>query len=115
MYLLADLLRDLSRWFNYAEIAIWPVIGVVLLVASFRRTGKIRRDYRLAAVVLLAFGPTDFFEASHGNQWWEPWWLLLWKTTCVGALVAILFNAWRRERRQSPVLNQASPDTTDKP
>jgi len=95
---LADLLRNLSLWFNYAEVAIWPVIGVVLLVASFWQSGVVRRDYRLAAMVLFAFGPTDFFEAAHGNQWWSPWWLFLWKAACVVALAAILINAWRRER-----------------
>jgi hypothetical protein len=98
VFLLADALRDLSRWFNYAETALWPAIGAVLLVASFWRTGLVRRDYRLASIALFAFGPTDYFEAAHGNKWWEPWWLLLWKAACVLALLAILINAWRRER-----------------
>ena len=96
---LADALRDLSRWFNYGEVAIWPVMGVVLLAAGFRRAGVVRRDYWLAAAVLIAFGPTDYFEAEHGNEWWHPWWLLLWKAACVVALLAIVGNAWRRERR----------------
>ena len=102
-YALADLLHDLSRWFNYAEVAIWPVMGVVLLAAGFRRAGVVRRDYWLAAAVLIAFGPTDYFEAATGNEWWRPWWLLLWKAACVVALAAILGNAWRRERRANRV------------
>ena len=99
---LADLLRDLSRWFNYAEVAIWPLIGLVLLAASFRRTGLVRRDFRLAALVLFAFGPTDFFEAANGNEWWHPWWLFLWKAACVVALAAILLNAWKRQKASAP-------------
>lgn len=95
---LADFLQDLSRWFNYAEVAIWPVMGVVLLAAGFRRAGVVRRYYWLAAGVLIAFGPTDYFEAANGNEWWHPWWLLLWKAACVVALAAILASAWRRER-----------------
>jgi hypothetical protein len=98
-YPLADVLRDLSQWFNYAEVAIWPAMGLVLLVAGFRRTGVVRRDYWLAAGVLFAFGPTDYFEAANGNEWWRPWWLLLWKAACVTALLAIVVTAWRRERR----------------
>ena len=100
-HVLADFLHDLSRWFNYAEVAIWPVMGVVLFAAGFRRSGFVRRDYWLAAAVLIAFGPTDYFEAATGNEWWRPWWLLLWKAACVVALVAILGNAWLRERRTS--------------
>ncbi|QOV91632.1 hypothetical protein [Humisphaera borealis] len=104
----ADLLRDLSHAFNYAEVAIWPVIGLVLLIASFWRAGAIRRDFRLAAVVLFAFGPTDLVEAAYGDKWWEPWWLLVWKVACVVALAAILFNAWKRERRRKDAVANAS-------
>ena len=94
----ADVIRDLNRWFNYAEVAIWPVMGVVLLAAGFRRTGVVRRDYWLAAAVLVAFGPTDYFEAEHGNEWWHPWWLLLWKAACVITLFTLAVLASRRKR-----------------
>lgn len=85
------------------------MLGVVLLVASFWRTGVVRRDYRLAALVLFAFGPTDLVEARYGNQWWDPWWLLLWKAACVIALLAILLNAWKRQRAQNPNPLQTEP------
>lgn len=105
---LADFLRDLSRWFNYAEVAIWPVIGLGLLIASFWKSGVIRRDFRLAALVLFAFGPTDFVEAAYGDKWWEPWWLLVWKVACVVALASILLNAWKRERKLKATLATAT-------
>lgn len=107
----ADVLRDLSRWYNYCEVAIWPAIGFVLGVAGFRRVGVVRRDFWRAAAVLFAFGPTDYFEAANGNEWWHPWWLFLWKAACVVALVVIVATAWRRERRRS----NRPPDTAPGP
>jgi hypothetical protein len=95
---LADLLRDSAGWYNYAEVVIWPTMGVVLLVASWRRAGAVRRDFRLAGLVLVVFGASDYFEAENGNEWWHPWWLFLWKAACVVALLAVLIGAWRRGR-----------------
>jgi hypothetical protein len=95
---LADALRDLSQAYNYAEVLIWPVMGVVLFAAAARRRGPVRRDFLLAGAVLLAFGASDYAEAENGNRWWEPWWLLLWKAACVAALLAVLGVAWRREQ-----------------
>src|SRR3954466_12921843 len=91
--ILADALRDLTKLYNYAEVLIWPAIGLTLLIASFWRTGVVRRDFQLASVVLFAFGVSDYFEAENGNEWWRPWWLFLWKAGCVLALVLILINA----------------------
>jgi hypothetical protein len=97
--ILADALRDLTKLYNYAEVLIWPAIGLTLLIASFWRAGVVRRDFRLAAVVLLAFGASDYFEAENGNEWWRPWWLFLWKAACVAALLAILGMAFIRQRK----------------
>ncbi|HEX8913356.1 MAG TPA: hypothetical protein VF796_13430, partial [Humisphaera sp.] len=80
--------------------ALWPAMGLTLLVASFRRAGPARRDFRLAAVVLIAFGASDWAEAGNGNEWWHPWWLFLWKAGSVAVLLAIVIVAVRRERRR---------------
>ncbi len=85
--------------YNYIEVALWPVIGVVIAVHGFRRTGAVRRDCIIAAVTLVAFGATDWFEANTGNEWWHPWWLLLWKASCVAILLGLLLTAWQRGRR----------------
>ena len=90
--------RDWSEIYNYVEVALWPLIGVVLFVHGLRRRGAVRRDCFVAAAVLLAFGASDWFEANTGNEWWHPWWLLLWKGACVLILLALLFIAWRRTR-----------------
>src|SRR3954454_17643760 len=97
--ILADALRDLTKLYNYAEVLIWPAIGLTLLIASFWRTGAVLRDFRLASLVLFAFGVSDYFEAENGNEWWRPWWLFLWKAACVAALLAILTRAFIRERK----------------
>src|SRR3954451_15712948 len=97
--ILADALRDLTKLYNYAEVLIWPAIGLTLLIASFWRTGVVRRDFQLASVVLFAFGVSDYFEAENGNEWWRPWWLFLSKAVCVAALLAILGLAYIRQRK----------------
>lgn len=85
-----------AKIFNYVEVALWPIMGAVLAILGLRRWGAIRRDYLIAAAVLVAFGASDWFEASTGNEWWKPWWLLLWKAACVITLLALLVIAWRR-------------------
>lgn len=98
-HVLADLLRELPRLFDYTEVVLWPVMGLALLVAGRRRRGVVRRDFWAAGLVLLAFGASDYAEADTGNEWWTPWWLFLWKAGCVLALAGVLVSAWRRERR----------------
>jgi lipopolysaccharide export LptBFGC system permease protein LptF len=93
-------LREWANLYNYAEVAIWPSIGVVLGLYSVRQRGAAKRDCLIAAVVLFVFGVSDWFEANTNNEWWHPWWLLLWKASCVAILFALLFVAWRRRKRE---------------
>src|SRR3954447_723314 len=92
-------MRPLPEIYNYLEVALWPAMGLVLAIHGLRRHGVVRRDCLFAAGVLVAFGASDWFEASTGNEWWHPWWLLLWKAACVAALLALLAVAWRRRRK----------------
>jgi peptidoglycan/LPS O-acetylase OafA/YrhL len=94
-----DPLRTLPGIFNYLEVVLWPAMGLILAIHGLRRRGAVRRDCLLAAVVLVAFGASDWFEANTGNEWWHPWWLLLWKAACVLALLSLVTLAWRRQRR----------------
>jgi hypothetical protein len=98
-----DLLRVLPEVFNYIEVALWPAMGLVLAVYGLRQRGGVRRDCLLAAVVLVAFGASDWFEANTGNEWWHPWWLFLWKAACVLALITLVALAWRRRRTEESV------------
>jgi len=62
----------------------------------------------VAAVTLVAFGASDWFENETGGEWWHPWWLLVWKSACVGVLLGLGVLAARRKRREctplSPVI-----------
>ena len=90
---------NFAQWYNYAEVALWPAMGALLAVHGLRRRGAVRRDCWIGAATLVAFGASDWFEANTDNEWWRPWWLLLWKAACVVTLVVLLAVAWRRERR----------------
>jgi len=91
-------LHDLPELYNYIEVGLWPAIAVVLLGWGLMRKGSARRDAILAALTLIVFGASDWFEANTGNEWWHPWWLLLWKAGCVIVLLLIVLRAWRRTR-----------------
>jgi hypothetical protein len=85
--------------FNYVEVALWPVIGVVVSILAMRRTGPARIRGLVAAVTLVAFGASDWAENKTGGEWWHPWWLLLWKAACVAVLLAVGFLGHRASRK----------------
>jgi hypothetical protein len=95
-----DPLRIAARVFNYIEVALWPILGILFLVISRRRRGATRRDCVIAGITLLIFGASDYLEAANGNEWWRPWWLFLWKAACVSNLVLLMTNALQRTRRR---------------
>ena len=88
----------LAEWYNYIEVALWPSLGVLIAIHGLRNRGVIRHDCLVAAAVLGVFGISDWFEATTGNEWWHPWWLLLWKATCVAALLVLIYRGYRRRR-----------------
>ena len=74
-------------WFNVFEILLWTSLGAVLFVrACTQQTGRL--VYLSGTCVLLAFAGSDAVELVSG-AWWRPWWLLVWKTICIGALFAV--------------------------
>ena len=89
-------LYDLSEFYNYIEVALWPTLGIAIAMLGLRRRGIVRRDCLIAAGVLVIFGVSDWFEANTGNEWWHPWWLFTWKALCVLALLALIGRAWNR-------------------
>src|SRR5690554_4265258 len=80
---------------NIAEGFLWLVIGGI--VVAWYRT----RMSGLVAVVLVLFGISDWVEASTG-AWWQPWWLLVWKATCVAILLAAVVRVIRNQRANQP-------------
>jgi hypothetical protein len=86
-----------AQVYNYVEVGLRPAMGLVLAAYGLGRRGPARRDGLAAAAVLGAFGASDWFEADTDNEWWHPWWLLLWKAACGLALAWFAFAAWRRQ------------------
>lgn len=91
-------LSGVSELFNYVEIGLWGVLGLIVGGYALRRTGPTRRHAFVAALTLIAFGVSDWFEIQTGGEWWRPWWLLAWKAACVGTLLVLLILARKRQQ-----------------
>lgn len=89
-------------WINIGEAALWAAMGVVVLARSFMRGSRQFRPTRwaslLAAATLFAFALSDVIESQTG-AWWRPWWLLVWKGTCVLVLAGVVATWVVRARR----------------
>ena len=78
---------------NYVEAVLWTAMGILSLV---RRNSA--WSYALAAA-LLAFGVSDIVESRTG-AWYDPWWLLAWKSLCVAMILALGIQVLRVRRRR---------------
>lgn len=85
---------DLERDGNLIEAGVWFVLALVLFFYAFRRERGLRSTFWFLAVVIVAFGFSDLVEARTG-AWWKPWWLFVWKASCV---LLMLAGAWRYRR-----------------
>lgn len=71
---------------NTLEALLWWTLAAVLLFAARSRPSWPRSTLRLTVLTLIAFGLSDLVETQTG-AWYHPWWLLLWKSTCVALLL----------------------------
>ncbi len=83
---------------NYAEAGLWAIIGLALLFAGMTLTEQPRRDAFIAAATFMAFGASDLVEVRSG-AWWSPWWLLIWKASCLAVFGWLLIGRARRRRK----------------
>lgn len=83
-------------YFNLTEGFFWIGLGAWLVLT--RRVERKPRHYGLA-VVLVLFGISDFAEMQSG-AWWQPWWLLMWKTVCVSGFILFFIPYFCERRRQ---------------
>ena len=91
-------LERLCSVFNFFEALFWIAIAAGFGVTYWRK--RQNGDLMLAAGLLLfEFGLSDFVEMQTG-AWYRPWWLCLWKTATVIALLA-LFVLFRKRRSVS--------------
>jgi hypothetical protein len=80
--------------FNFCEAILWISIGVGCAVVLIRKRKSV--DLMLVTSFLfLAFGVSDFVEMKTGG-WYKPWWLLLWKASCLLGLAVIYLMFHRR-------------------
>lgn len=75
---------------NAIEGCLWIALGVFAMV---------RRASTGLAIALFAFGISDFVEIRTG-AWYEPWWLLTWKTVCVLTIAGLGIVVWRRRSQR---------------
>lgn len=78
---------DALQIFNSLEAVWWMSVGVVVWLKTERRQSIRRRLGFATAVWFVLFGVSDVIEVFTG-AWWRPWWLLVWKVTCLVALTA---------------------------
>ena len=77
---------------NYVEAGLWTVFAII---AAVKRNGA--ASWMLAAALLL-FGVSDVVETRTG-AWYEPWWLLAWKASCVLGILIFGGLVLRKRRR----------------
>lgn len=79
------------RAFNQLEVVLWLLFAVVFALRSY--TDVIRRRHALVAcIAFLLFAGSDAVEV-HTGAWWRPWWLLVWKGSCV-ITFAVVWWTW---------------------
>jgi hypothetical protein len=101
---------DLARDGNLIEAGVWFLLALVLLAHACRSPKRLRPILLILVTTLILFGASDLVEARTG-AWWTPWWLFVWKTICVVALLLgfLRYSALiRQERRTSGVASLPS-------
>jgi hypothetical protein len=83
-YVLADSFFVIA---NYIEAGLWTTISAAFFVHAILSRG--RAQSLVAVITFLAFGISDVVEATTG-AWWRPWWLLVWKGTCLVVFAVLL-------------------------
>ena len=84
--------------FNLCEGLLWIGMAIGFLVVLARKRQNV--DLMLATSLLfLVFGISDFVEIETGG-WYKPWWLLLWKASCLVGFASV-YTLFRKRRRAS--------------
>ena len=81
---------------NYLEALIWFLFAIGFAVNAGKTSGKTRINRLITTLIFLLFGGSDIVEVQTG-AWWSPWWLFVWKVSCVLSM-AILLWVYLRDR-----------------
>ena len=83
----------LTELFNLIESFWWIGLGIGLMFVP-----AISKFYKTAlAIILILFGVSDFVEMVTGT-WWQPWWLLVWKTLCISVGIILIIHIFNERR-----------------
>jgi hypothetical protein len=92
----AKLLEQIYVNGNYIEALIWFMFGIGFAVNAGKTSGRTRINRLITTLIFLLFGGSDIVEVQTG-AWWSPWWLFVWKASCILSMV-ILFWVYLRDR-----------------
>jgi hypothetical protein len=92
----AKLLEQIYVKGNYLEASLWFCFAISFAVNAGKTSGKTRINRLITTLIFLFFGGSDIVEVQTG-AWWSPWWLFVWKASCVVSMV-ILFWVYLRDR-----------------
>jgi hypothetical protein len=81
---------------NYLEALIWFLFAIGFAVNAGKTSGRTRINRLITTLIFLFFGGSDIVEVQTG-AWWSPWWLFVWKASCILSMV-ILFWVYLRDR-----------------
>ena len=92
----AKLLEQIYVNGNYIEALIWFLFAIGFAVNAGKTSGRTRINRLITTLIFLLFGGSDIVEVQTG-AWWSPWWLFVWKASCVLSMV-ILFWVYLHDR-----------------
>ena len=92
----AKLLEQIYVNGNYFEVFLWFCFAIGFAFNAGRTSGRTRINRLITTIIFLLFGGSDIVEVQTG-AWWSPWWLFVWKASCVLSM-AILFWVYLRDR-----------------
>ncbi|MBI9016487.1 MAG: hypothetical protein JEZ07_04410 [Phycisphaerae bacterium] len=68
--------------YNLIEAFIWFGFGGFCMFKLRKTVAALKFNQMMLAIGFVAFGISDLVEIRTGS-WWHPWWMLLWKATCL--------------------------------
>lgn len=86
----AKLLEQIYVNGNYFEAFLWFCFAIGFAVNAGKTSGKTRINRLITTVIFLLFGGSDIVEVQTG-AWWSPWWLFVWKASCILSMVILLW------------------------
>ncbi|MDF1743500.1 MAG: hypothetical protein P1V19_07365 [Gimesia sp.] len=80
-----------AELFNYIEIVLWSLFGLVLLVKSRDSKPDQTHIFYISSIAFFLFAISDYIEIQTG-AWWKPWWLFALKAAFVIAFLFCIFK-----------------------